>query len=240
MILHEITGTEQHPVYQTLEAANASRQFDFLASIVQVSLAVDKCFLSSAIIKALNFHAITCLHTNAGEYRPCRVEIRTGDVINYVPPDHFRVGALMDDFVNTVNRIWDSADPIVLAAFVLWRVNLIHPFINGNGRTARAACYFVLCVKAGAWLPGVKLLPELLHDNREEYVEALKRADESAAAGQLDLSVLVQLIQRLLLEQFNGAVNGNHAAATQPQAATPVEAVQAAGILLPEAGADQG
>jgi len=206
VILFEITGTENHEVYQALEAANGSRQYDFLASIVQVSLAVNKSFLSSAVIKALNFHAITCLHTNAGEYRPCPVSIMTGEVVTYRPPDHYRVGALMDDFVNTVNRIWEATDPVVLAAFVLWRINHIHPFINGNGRTARAACYFVLCLKAGAWLPGVTLLPELLRRNRVRYVEALGVVDASAQAGTLDLTPLVEIISELMELQFNGSI----------------------------------
>ena len=53
------------------------------------------------MIKAINYHAIACLHTDAGEYRPCPVEV--GD---YRPPEHYRVDALMDDFVNIVNRRW--------------------------------------------------------------------------------------------------------------------------------------
>ena len=149
------------------------------------------------MIKALNFHAITCLHTNAGEYRPCRV-----DVGDYVPPDHYRVPALMDDFVNTVNRSWDHLDGVTLATFVLWRLNLIHPFINGNGRTARAASYFVLCLKTGGWLKGESILPELLRQNRDEYVAALKVVDETAKAGSLDLTALHSLVSRLLDSQL--------------------------------------
>ena len=95
----------------------------------------------------INYHAIACLHTNAGEYRPCSVKVG-----GYAPPEHYRVNTLMDDFVNVVNHRWDKADPIWLTAYVLWRLNNIHPFINGNGRTARAACYFVLCVKVEGWV----------------------------------------------------------------------------------------
>lgn len=233
MILHEITGTENHSVYQALEAANGSRQYDFLASIVQVSLAIGKQFLSSAVIKALNFHAITCLHTNAGEYRPCRVEIRNGEKVKYVPPEHFRVGALMDDFVNTVNRDWEQTDPVVLAAYVLWRVNWIHPFINGNGRTARAACYFVLCLKVGAWLPGVTLLPELLRVERDRYVLALEEADASHAAGHLTLDALIKLISELVERQING-VEIDQPAAGQPASSEALAEV----IALPSIPSD--
>ncbi|MDH5834239.1 Fic family protein [Luteimonas kalidii] len=195
--MFELTNSEAHPVYQKMAVANGLRQYDFLKSAVEASVAIGRPFLSQAIVKALNFHAITCLHTNAGEYRPCPVKV--GD---YQPPQHFRVQALMDDFVNSVNRDWDATDEVVLAAYVLWRMNFIHPFINGNGRTARAACYFVLCLKAGHWLPGKMILPELIKENRDEYVRALQEVDRSLETGTLDLSELHSLLTRLIGEQL--------------------------------------
>ncbi|MDQ8050864.1 Fic family protein [Luteibacter sp.] len=198
MILFELTGSETNTVYQEMAVANGLRQYDFLKSVVEASVAIGRPFLSQAVIKALNFHAITCLHTNAGEYRPCPVIVG-----KHQPPEHYRVQALMDDFVNVVNRNWEATDPVVLAAFVLWQLNFIHPFINGNGRTARAACYFVLCLKTGHWLPGQTILPELIKQNRVEYVTALEHADTSArATGQADLAPLHALLTRLIDEQL--------------------------------------
>ncbi|MEE9494379.1 MAG: Fic family protein [Gammaproteobacteria bacterium] len=199
MILYELTGSERHQVYQDLEISNVNRQYDFLRSIVIASIAIQKPFLSTHVLKALNFQAITCLHTNPGEFRPCPVTVG-----NHNPPEHYRVPALMDDFVNEVNRNWESSDPVALAAFVLWKLNYIHPFINGNGRTARAACYFVLCIKSGQWLPGTTILPELIRREREAYVKALQEADQSLNAGALDLSILHALISELLTEQLDG------------------------------------
>lgn len=108
----------------------------------------------------------------------------------------------MDDFVNMVNRIWETTDAVVLAAYVLWRLNYIHPFINGNGRTARATCYFVLCVKLGNLLPGTKILPELLKENRAAYVAALRHVDASVGPGGPDLTPLHALLSDLLDQQL--------------------------------------
>ena len=199
MILYELTETENNPVDRKLEDEHGNRQYDLLQSLVTASLAADRKFLSQHVIKALNFHAITCLHVSPGEYRPCEVTVGA-----HQPPAHYRVAALMDDFVNQVNRTWDSTDPIVLATYVLWRLNYIHPFINGNGRTARAAAYFVLCVRAGGLLPGAPLLPELIRQERVAYVEALRVADASLRAGNLDLSELHNLIMRLVAQQIGG------------------------------------
>ena len=109
-----VNDDERNPVYQTLTIENGNRQYDFLRSIVGASLALGRPFLSSRVIKALNFHAIACLHTHAGEYRPCEVHVGA-----YNPPRQYRVPTLMDDFVNVVNREFEAADPVVLAAFVL-------------------------------------------------------------------------------------------------------------------------
>lgn len=176
--------------------------------MVIASIAAGKPFLSQSIIKALNFQAISCLHTHAGEYRPCEVEVTDGEFAIYKPPEPYRVQALMDDFVNNVNRMWDKdASPVVLASYVLWKINYIHPFINGNGRTARASAYFVLCVSAGGWLPGNPILPELLRQNRDQYIRALVAADESLLQEGLDLSQLHNMLSGLVEQQLKSAKN---------------------------------
>lgn len=197
MILFELFNDERNPIYEALEISNGARQYNFLNSIILACLEAKKPFLSQHILKALNFQAITCLHVNAGEYRPCAVKVGS-----HTPPDFYRVPALMDDFVNEVNRNWGTADSVVLATYVLWRLNHIHPFINGNGRTARAACYFILCIAAGGWLRGDTILPELIRQNHDEYTAALVAADQSLATGTFDMSILHAFISRLLNEQL--------------------------------------
>ncbi len=201
MILHELTGgNEKHPAYKALELANSRRHYNFLQSIIVAALDIQRPFLSQTVIKAINYHAIACLHTNAGEYRPCPVKVGP-----YIPPEHFRVSALMDDFVNNVNRVWEQTDAVALATYVLWRLNNIHPFINGNGRTARASAYFVLCLKSGGLLRGDTILPDLLLQNRDEYIAALRVADGKDEKGNPALQQLHSLVVRLLRQQVGQA-----------------------------------
>ena len=190
-------GREDHPAYQHLAASNLDRQYDFLRASVEAAMAIQQPVISHALIKALNFHAIACLHSAAGEYRPCPVTVG-----QHNPPAHWRVPDLMDAFVNDVNVRIASHDPVVLASYVVWRMNWVHPFINGNGRTARATCYYVLCIANGGWLPGAPILPELIENNRPEYYAALQAADASIAnGGQLDLNLMHALLSRLLTQQ---------------------------------------
>ncbi|KVT91855.1 hypothetical protein WK59_03725 [Burkholderia ubonensis] len=196
MIVFDLVGeTENDPVYQSLEIQNGARQYDFLRSVVETALLLDRPFLSTQVIKALNYHAIACLHAYAGEFRPCQVYVG-----NHKPPAEYRVQAMMDDFVNWMNLNFKDGDPVVLAAIALWRFNFIHPFINGNGRTARAVCYFIICVKAGGWLPGAVILPELIKRERDRYVLGLRFAD--ATNGNIIL--LHGLLADLIFEQIHG------------------------------------
>ncbi|MBC6441392.1 MAG: Fic family protein [Rhodospirillales bacterium] len=201
MIVHDLTHGETHGSYRKLEASNEQRHYDFLRSIVEAALEMDRPLLSQTVLKALNFHAIACLHSNAGMYRPCIVSV--GENENF--PEPWQLPDLMDDFVNLVNRHWMESNPLSLAAFVLWRLNRIHPFINGNGRTARAACLFVLCLKLGGWMPYSPILPELIRENRTRYVAILKGIDKSESDGDLDLRPLVDFLSGLLQQQVNAA-----------------------------------
>lgn len=201
MHIFDLVATESNPVYQELAIANLDRQYDFLRSIVRASVAMKRPMLSLEVMRALNYHAIACLHPSAGEWRPC--EVRVGN--DYVPPPFWEVPGRMNMFVDEVNRFWESTDPVVLAAFVLWKLNHIHPFVNGNGRTARVTCFFVLCLKFETWLEPQANLPDLIKANRPEYVAALKHADASVLTGNLDLGPLHALLVRLL-EQPEAAV----------------------------------
>jgi Fic family protein len=198
VFVHAVTGSENNPAYQNLSIENLDRQLSFLKSAVLASVAVQRPMLSLEVIRALNYHAIACLHGYAGEFRPCPVKVGA----DFTPPEHYDVPPLMEMFVDEVNRSWDQADPVVLAAYVLWKLNRIHPFINGNGRAARAACYFVLCLKIGGWLKGSPILPELLKRDRDDYVVALKAVDASLATAEgFSIGPLHQLLVKLLNEQ---------------------------------------
>lgn len=223
MFVFDVVGNEGHAAYQSLSIANLDRQYSFLRSVVDASIAINRSLLSLEVIKALNYHAISCLHAYAGELRPCPVTVGAR-----TPPPHYQVPALMNMFVDEVNRAWDSVDQVQLAAYVLWRINYIHPFINGNGRAARAACYYVLCLKSGGLLRGDPILPELIRANRGAYVHALQFAHSSfEATGAPNLSLLHALLVQLINAQLASAPPPA-TPATPPTASTAPQAVTSA------------
>jgi Fic family protein len=110
----------------------------------------------------------------------------------------------MDRFICTVQENWYIWTPTELAAYGLWRLNWIHPFVEGNGRTARAACYYLLCVRTGKLLHGRKILPERIKEDRPGYEAALMAADIAWDNGHLDFTrmedYLAALVQAQLLD----------------------------------------
>lgn len=55
----------------------------------------------------------------------------------YLPPDHGDVPGLMDDLVDFVKGNDGKIDPLIVSGIYHKQFVIIHPFIDGNGRTAR-------------------------------------------------------------------------------------------------------
>jgi len=103
-----------------------------------------------------------------------------------------------------VNDRWNESTPIHLAAYLMWRLNWIHPFADGNGRTSRIVSYVVLSIRAGAILPGTPTIPDQIVDNRNPYFEALDAADAAYREGKIDVSKMENLLATLLAKQLAG------------------------------------
>ena len=104
-------------------------------------------------------------------------------------PQFEKVPELMDRFISFVHENWYIYTATELAAYALWRMNWIHPFIEGNGRTARAVAYYLFCVRDGALLGGSKIMPERIKEDREGYEAAVTAANRRNGS---DLNQTVQ------------------------------------------------
>ena len=70
-------------------------------------------------------------------------EPRTGDIV-YLPPDHADVPQLMMNLLDFVQANQGVLDPILLAGLLHKQLVVIHPFVDGNGRTTRLATKLLL------------------------------------------------------------------------------------------------
>ena len=68
---------------------------------------------------------------------------RTSQVV-YLPPDAKDVKSLVEDLISFVNSNRDKIDPLILAGIFHKQMVIIHPFMDGNGRTTRLATKVLL------------------------------------------------------------------------------------------------
>ncbi len=70
---------------------------------------------------------------------------KTGKPV-YLPPDHKDVLALMNELIDFVSINKDKIDPLILAGIFHKQMVIIHPFIDGNGRTTRVVTKILLAI----------------------------------------------------------------------------------------------
>jgi len=185
-------------LFDKVEDKNLLRQYDLLLNCIEVGLAKGVEAFDKYTLWSLNAAAVANIAQFGGRFR--EEPIYVGD---HVPPHFKTVPELMDRFFSMIHENWTVVDhPTWLAAYALWRLNWIHPFVEGNGRTARAACYYLLCLKEGRLLPGSRIVPERIRDNRPRYYAALQAADRAWEAGDFDVSELAEYLSDLLAAQL--------------------------------------
>jgi fido (protein-threonine AMPylation protein) len=185
-----------------IEARNGLAQFDRVVKLIDQSCSATgpRFRLRHSTILDLNRIAVDQIVDPPGAYRSVEIEI-TGS--KHAPPTPRDLPLELDLMCEYVQSYWSEKSPLHLAAYVMWRLNWIHPFVDGNGRTSRAASYLVLCAKLGYRLPGTKTIPERIAENKTPYYHALDAADAAwKASGEVDVSQMERLLDDHLAAQL--------------------------------------
>lgn len=121
----------------------------------------------------------------AGRFRTSGVRISGA---NFVPPNAQKVSTMVDELVDWANETEDMHE-VVKSAIFHHRFVWIHPFFDGNGRTARLL-FNLLLMKEG-YPPAI-----ILKNDRKKYYEALNQAN-NGSYGKLVL-LIFQAVERSL------------------------------------------
>ncbi len=191
---------EHKALWDRISEQNLLRQYALLINCIEIGLEKGIDSFDKYMLFSLNHVAVANISQQGGRYR--NEPILVGD---HIPPHFNNVPDHMDIFFSIIHENWTIAEgPTDLAAFALWKLNWIHPFVEGNGRTARAICYYLICMKLGALLPGSTIVPELIRGDRPEYYAALKEADLAYQNdGQYNVSRLSKYLSELLKVQLS-------------------------------------
>lgn len=138
---------------------------------------------------------------NAGRYRETQVRIAGAA---FIPPESWLVPNLMTEWGDWLAIEEKQTHPVELAALAHHRLVAIHPFIDGNGRTARLVMNLIL-LRAG-YPPTV-----IQRINRLQYYRVLDQADSGKPAG------LVNFVGRAVERSLNLYLEASMPVITAPE-----------------------
>lgn len=157
-----ITIGKGKSLIEHLEVINHKEAIDYIDDIVSKNLDI-----SERVIKDLHYIILKSIdNKNSGEYRKSNVLI-SGSA--HRPVEHFLVDEKMEELVKWYRDNSEKLHSIELAAEFYFRYVYIHPFIDGNGRSARLLMNLIL-MRNGYPITVIK------NEDRDEYMKALEKA----------------------------------------------------------------
>ena len=131
----------------------------------------------------IEVHRIMTANTSAeecaGAFRnaPIYVQDHIDGEIAHTPPGHEVLDQLMTELCLFVNQEDDFIHPIVKASIIHFMIGYIHPFKDGNGRTARALFYWYLLKKGYSLIKNISISRAIL-DSRVQYDKAFLKTEQ--------------------------------------------------------------
>lgn len=106
-------------------------------------------------------------------------DVMSGENIHQPPPQE-ELAFLIQELCNFFNK--DSDDfihPIIKGCIIHFMIGWIHPFTDGNGRTARALFYWYM-LKRGYWLTEYLSISRIIKDTKNQYEKAYLYTEKDA------------------------------------------------------------
>lgn len=130
LVLREGMTIKGKSLREHFEAKNHEKAIEYLGEIVQL-----KYRLSEKDIFHIHSLVLNGIEEEfAGRYRNGQVRIVGA---NFIPPNYLKIDELMKELVAAINKNPEKTDLITLAAKTHHKFVCIHPFFDGNGRSAR-------------------------------------------------------------------------------------------------------
>ncbi len=171
LILNEGLTIGGKKMNEHLEVINHKDALDFIESISHMN----SNEITLKDIKDIHYLILKAISTvDAGKYIVKQVGVRKSDGSIYSFTEPLKVNDAMNNFITWLQENKENLDPILLAVQVHYRFVTIHPFIDGNGRTARLLMNLILI--QNGYPPAV-----IRVSNRVEYIQAIEKAQNENA-----------------------------------------------------------
>lgn len=160
------------PLKDHYEAIGHAEAFDYLHKLANRTGITERDILK---LHKLFYYRVDATH--AGHYRKQNVIVTGTDFVFPAPSE---LKGLMSAFASEISRLRAEKHPIEFAALLHTRLVTIHPFVDGNGRTARLLMNLAL-LQAGY---PVTIIPPVL---RSEYLTTVRESNRGNVAPFVDL-----------------------------------------------------
>ncbi len=161
------TSDEQQEVFNLMKA------IEYLDSCEERQLAITEEFIKKlhAIIKVIRQGR----RPRLSEYRTEQNRVgKRNESDWFLPPEHTDVPRLMEDLIAWVNSPSARETPApIKSGVVMWQLLTIHPYMDGNGRTARMIATYILRL-GGLGLKGLFVLETFYDRNLREYYKNIQ------------------------------------------------------------------
>ncbi|MDD7612227.1 MAG: Fic family protein, partial [Spirochaetales bacterium] len=91
----------------------------------------------------------------------------TGEVAHN-PPDYNEIETVLNDLCDFANKDETFIHPIIKAIIIHFVISFLHPFTDGNGRTARSLFYWYM-LKKGYWLTEFLSISRIIYASKDKY-----------------------------------------------------------------------
>ena len=183
----------QRMIYNNFQTIN------YLSSHTNVPLSID--FI-------LNIHSLITDSTldnpeDSGRFRENNdvvVENAITHEIVHTPPCYTEIPAAMEWLVNFANSENSATfiHPIIKAIIIHFFISYLHPFVDGNGRTARALFHWYM-LKYGYWLTEYMSISRVIYKSKASYEKAFLRTE----ADENDMGYFITYHLNALEKAFN-------------------------------------
>lgn len=119
--------------------------------------------------------------------------------IAHTPPSYIEIEAMIQDlceFANNDNKN-NFIHPIIKGIIIHFILAYIHPFVDGNGRTARSLFYWYM-IKKGYWLTEYLSISRIIYTNKTAYEKAFLYTENDDN----DLSYFIQYHLNVMKKAF--------------------------------------
>ena len=148
------------------------------------------------------------IENDSGKFRNHGEAVYDGNVQIFMAPPHTMVPTLIDNLFNWLNKAKEDVNPLILSSIFHYEFVFIHPFSDGNGRTARLWQTAILA----HWKDLFKYIPieSIIRKHQEEYYTAIQNCNNAGNSNEF-----IEFMLKVIDEAVDGMILTSNKETTQ-------------------------